>query len=95
MDVISNCTIFTESFFEISFDRFGKEKFNIIFLDPPYKEKCINKILDQIYDKKLLLKNGVVIIHRHVKSDDIITKKFSIVETRKYGISKIIFLELI
>tara|TARA_B100000945_G_C20247314_1_gene532782 strand:- start:37 stop:600 length:564 start_codon:yes stop_codon:yes gene_type:complete len=94
MNVKSNCNIFTENFFEISFYKFNKEKFNIIFIDPPYKEQYINKILDQIYDEKLLLKNGIVIIHRHIKSDDLITKKFSILETRKYGVSKIIFLKL-
>ena len=68
-----------------------KNKFQIIFIDPPYKEQKINIILEQILEKKILDKNGVIIIHRHKKDNVILTKKFNILDTRIYGLSKIIF----
>ena len=67
-----------------------KKKFDIIFLDPPYRDKNINLLIDQIIDQKILKKNGILLIHRHKKDDIKITSKLNILDTRKYGISKII-----
>jgi 16S rRNA (guanine966-N2)-methyltransferase len=64
--------------------------FDIIFLDPPYKYKNINFLIDQIIEKKILKKTGIILIHRHKKDDIEITSKLNILDTRKYGISKII-----
>ena len=64
---------------------------DIIFLDPPFKEKKINFLIEKILEKKILNKNGILILHRH-KNDDIkITKKLNIIDSRNYGISKILF----
>ena len=68
-----------------------KKKFNIIFLDPPYKEKGLNKLINLIIKEKLLASNGIIIIHRHKKQNDIYPDKFEILDEKKYGISKIIF----
>ena len=69
-----------------------QNKFNIIFLDPPFKDKNLDKILWNIKDKKILDKNGIIIIHRHINEKNISIENFKIVEKKKYGISKIIFL---
>jgi len=66
-------------------------KFDMIFLDPPYKETKLNFIIDNIYNKKILSKYGVIIIHRHKKESDKFSKNFKILEEKKYGISKIFF----
>ena len=68
-----------------------KEKFDIIFLDPPYKEKNIGNILDNIFKYKTLKPDGVIIIHRHKNEENNFSEKFKIIEEKKYGISKIIF----
>ncbi len=67
------------------------EKFDIVFLDPPYKENKINYLIDHIKNDELLKKNGIIIIHRHKKDNVKITTKLKILDTRNYGISKIIF----
>ena len=74
----------------LNFQNF-KKKFDIIFIDPPYKEMRINNIIEKIKEKKLLSKNGIIIIHRHKKDELKITEKLDIFETRTYGISKILF----
>ena len=66
-------------------------KCDIIFLDPPYKEKKLPIIIDQISRDKILSDDGIVIIHRHKKEEDQFTKKFKILLEKKYGISKILF----
>ena len=68
------------------------KKFDIIFLDPPYKDKNIKNILVNINKKQILNKNGIIIIHRHKNEKDLLPENFKIVEEKKYGLSKIIFL---
>ncbi len=65
--------------------------FDIIFIDPPYKEKKINEIIEKIKENKFLNENGIVIIHRHKNDTVELTKKINIFEERFYGISKIYF----
>ena len=67
------------------------DKFDIIFMDPPYKEKKIINLLDEIIRLKLLKDNGIIIIHRHKKEEDIFPNEFNIMVKKNYGISKIIF----
>ena len=67
------------------------DKFEIIFMDPPYKEKKVTDLLSIISKLKLLKENGIVIIHRHKKENDSFSDNFNIILEKNYGISKIIF----
>ena len=68
------------------------KKFDIIFLDPPYKELRINKLIEKIIQKKILKNDGLIIIHRHKKDKYEISKKLKVLDVRNYGISKVYFL---
>jgi len=68
-----------------------KLRYDIIFLDPPYKERALGNILNTIIENKTLKDNGVIIIHRHKNEIDKFPKKFKLIDEKKYGISKIIF----
>ena len=59
-------------------------KFDLIFLDPPYKEKIINDILFNIENNNLLNKNGLVICEL-IKKEDYISDKLILFKERKYG----------
>jgi 16S rRNA (guanine966-N2)-methyltransferase len=74
-----------------TFSKLGN-KFDIIFLDPPYKDKNLDRLLIEIDNQKILNENGIIIIHRHKNEQDIIPNVFQIIEQKKYGISKITFL---
>jgi len=67
------------------------QKYNLIFLDPPYKEKNISMILNMISEKKILSDEGIIILHRHKKQPDQFPVNLKIIEEKKYGLSKIIF----
>ena len=68
-----------------------ENKFDVIFLDPPYKEKKLFEILENILHSKLLKDEGVIIIHRHKKEVEQFPIKFQIIDEKFYGISKVIF----
>ena len=85
------CKIFEKNclnFYE--YENISNEKFDIIFIDPPYKEKNINFLIERILNKEILSINGIIIIHRHKKDEVIISGRFKILDIRSYGISKII-----
>tara|TARA_B100001093_G_C26748569_1_gene980018 strand:- start:77 stop:637 length:561 start_codon:yes stop_codon:yes gene_type:complete len=90
---ISNYEIIKDDFFNyIDSIKTTEFKFNIIFIDPPFKELRINEILEKIIKKKILTENGIIIIHRHKKDSIKITDKVNIIENRNYGISNIFFI---
>ena len=89
---INNCKIIKKDIYKDDIFNNFENKFDIIFLDPPYKDKNINIIFEKITDYKILKKNAIIILHRHKKEEDIFPKNFKIIEEKKYGISKIIFL---
>lgn len=66
-----------------------QNKFDLIFLDPPYKEEKINFLIDKIKENEFLKDDGIIIIHRHKKDNLMISKKIDILDERIYGISKI------
>ena len=68
------------------------KKFDIIFVDPPYKDKNLKVLLLKIQNSNIIKKNGIMILHRHKNEIDILPPNFKIVEEKKYGISKISFL---
>ena len=69
-----------------------KNKFDIIFLDPPYKDKNLENLLNEIKDQNILDKKGIIVLHRHKNEKDSLPSSFQIIEQKVYGISKIIFL---
>jgi len=84
--------IFFNDIFElIEKQNIFKSKFDLIFCDPPFKDKNIEKLIKLIFSKNLLNKNGIIILHRNKSSKEKLPNYFEIVDERTYGISKIIF----
>ncbi len=93
---LSNLSIQNKAFvFEDNISKFLKitheKKFEIIFLDPPFKDNDYLNYLKIISKKKILKKNHVVIIHREKKTFEKIDVILKIILTKTYGRSKIIF----
>ena len=65
--------------------------YDIVFVDPPYLERNLMKILNNIYRDNILNLKNLIIIHRHKKDEDEFPKNFQIIDKKEYGISKIIF----
>ncbi len=95
LKTLKNYEIITNDCFNfLKSNRRDKYKFDIIFIDPPYKELRINEIIEKIIEKNLINQNGMIVIHRHKKDTLTLTKKIKVFEERYYGISKIFFCSL-
>lgn len=94
LDSINNTILFAKDVLEFTKSSAAeehKEKFNIIFLDPPYDNKKYLENLEIMKKKNLLNKKHIIIIHREIKSEDNINKHLNIIENRAYGRSEIFF----
>ena len=70
-------------------------KFDIIFCDPPFKDKNIDELIELILKNNLLKENGIIILHRNKTIDEKLPNYFSILDKRVYGVSKIVFGKLL
>ena len=92
LKLINNFEIIEKDIYKDDVFNFLNYKFDIIFLDPPYKDRHLEKILINIKNSKILKKKGILILHRHKKEKEISSSNFNIIEEKKYGISKIFFI---
>tara|TARA_B100001093_G_scaffold503458_1_gene557866 strand:- start:3319 stop:3876 length:558 start_codon:yes stop_codon:yes gene_type:complete len=67
------------------------EKFDIIFLDPPFAEDEYIAELKLIFKKKIYKNNYIIIIHRERKTKDKLKNILNPLLVKEYGRSKIIF----
>mgnify|MGYP000878727260 FL=1 len=72
-------------------ENINSEKFNIIFLDPPFADKEFIKVINLIKEKSIYEKKHIIIIHRERKSKDKLDNFLKIKFYKNYGRSKIIF----
>ena len=67
------------------------EKFDIIFLDPPFAENFFTNELEVIKSSIIYKKKHLIVIHREINSKDKLDKIINVILTRDYGRSRIIF----
>ncbi len=68
-------------------------KFDVIFLDPPYKSDYIDKSLDIIFEYSLLNDNGIIICESDCLNRINYLNKFVEIKQRKYGDKYIVLLK--
>ena len=91
LKVFKNYEIIEKDFYKDNFKLNLVNKFDIIFLDPPYKDKNIEKLFLKIENLGIIKNNTIIILHRHKNEIDNFPSKFKIIEKKKYGISNIFF----
>lgn len=81
---VENCLLHSGDFSTV-LGKFGAEKrsFDIIFLDPPFKEGLAKAALSQIFRLGLLKSGGVVVYERDKDSENPFSHK--VVDSRSYG----------
>ena len=85
---IDNAVIILDDYEKV-LDKFYKDgkKFDIIFLDPPYKLNLINNCLNIIKKLDLLNNNGIIICEYETEVIDYLD--FELIKEKKYGSKKI------
>ena len=89
---IKNYEVIEKDIYKDSLERILDYKFDIIFLDPPYKDKNLSGLFLKLKDLNIFKTKSIIILHRHKNEKDILPNNFQIVEEKKYGISKIYFI---
>ena len=84
-------SIYNFSAYNLENSNLETEIFDIIFLDPPFRDIEIKKLIDQIKKLKIVDVNSLLIIHRNKKSNDGFSKYLNVIEEKNYGLSKIFF----
>ena len=81
--------------FKECIEKVSKEKFDIIYIDPPYETNFIEKSLEKIIEKNIIQENGIIILEtddeKRIKKE-IEKINVAIIDERKYGRANIIFL---
>ena len=90
LNYVNSSTIIEQDIYD-SLDFKTLKKFDIIFIDAPYKEKRVDMLLQKIFNAKILNDKSIIIIHRHKKENENFIDNFNIIEEKIYGISKVIF----
>lgn len=72
------------------------KKYDIIFLDPPYKTDLVKRATEKIIEKDILKEDGILVIEtddeEKIKKDlESLGHKIDIYDQRKYGRVKLIF----
>ena len=92
LKVKKNVDIFLDDVFDlIKRQNIFKSKFDLIFLDPPFEDLNIEKLIHIIYNNNLLQKDGILVLHRNKNTKEQFPNYYKIIDDRTYGLSKIKF----
>tara|TARA_B100001996_G_C18589599_1_gene565558 strand:+ start:510 stop:1073 length:564 start_codon:yes stop_codon:yes gene_type:complete len=83
--------IIEKNSYNISQFQLNLKKFDLIFLDPPFKDNRINQLIEIIKKMKITTKDTLIILHRNKKYVEKISHDLIISKEKNYGLSKIIF----
>lgn len=87
-------TIITKDYLK-ALEDLTNEKFDIIFLDPPYKMNLVGKAVEKILELDILNEDGVIIVETDDEKrdlDNLNKTKINIYDLRIYGRVRLIFL---
>ncbi len=91
----SRTKVYESDAYNLKESNLNNKIFDVIFLDPPFKDQEVNILIDQIKISKVADINTLIIIHRNKKSVDNISKFLNVLDEKNYGLSKILFSKLI
>ncbi len=95
LNLENKCRISEKDIYQINKNDFGKNNFDLIFLDPPFDDDKLATVIVSIKKLKIFTEKTLIIIHRNKKTEDKIPSFFKIIREENYGLSKIIFGKII
>ncbi|MCL2838952.1 MAG: 16S rRNA (guanine(966)-N(2))-methyltransferase RsmD [Oscillospiraceae bacterium] len=78
----------------LTYIKSANNKFDIIFLDPPYNQGCLSKAVEAIHKHEILADNGILVIESEVGGEDVEFLGFEAITTKKYGRIQISILQI-
>ena len=86
-----NCSLKTKIYKQDIFNTNLKifKKFDLIFVDPPFKNEKVSELILKIKNSNIMNKKGLIILHRQNNNKDKFSRNFNIIKESIYGKSKI------
>lgn len=93
---IKNAEVLTMDYLK-ALDFFGSKniKFDLIFLDPPYKTSFIEKSIEKISKNNLLFPEGLIICENDSLDRIVYPESYKIIKEKKYGDKWVVILKQI
>ncbi len=82
---IDNCILINSDFKK--YLETTNQKFDIIFIDPPYARKLVNTCLEIIKKRELLKEQGIIVCEYE---QEVIEPVYPVIKEKKYGTTKIL-----
>ena len=93
---ISNCTVLNMDYKKsLEYFKQNNIKFNIIFLDPPYKTDYIEKALSLINENDLLDNSGIIVCESNSLDKIVYSEDYTKIKEKKYGDKYIVIIKKI
>ena len=92
LKTVKNYEIIKKNIYEENIFLNLQNQIDIIFMDPPYRDKNLNSIFENIKKTKILKKNGIIILHRHKNEKDVFPEGFKVVEEKKNGSQELLII---
>ena len=92
---LDNCRIIKKDAYDLSSKDLDNKVMDLIFIDPPFKDIKINILLDNIKNLNITKKNTLIILHRSKRIKEEFIDSFKILREQTYGVSKILFGEIL
>jgi 16S rRNA (guanine(966)-N(2))-methyltransferase RsmD len=71
----------------------AKAPYDLIFMDPPYQQKLLPPLLEQIWSLQLLTQHGIICAETETGEEIALPGGFELVETRGYGRATVHFIQ--
>ena len=91
LNLVSKSETFFENAYKLEKLKTYHSNFDLIFIDPPFKDVRINLLLSEIKKFKFCKNKTLIVIHRNKKIKENISNDFVILKEKTYGLSKILF----
>ena len=83
--------IFKKDAYHLNKIKLENKQFDLIFLDPPFKDNKIYELIEEIKKSKFVNKKTLLVLHRNKKYKENFHEYINILREKNYGLSKIIF----
>lgn len=93
---INNCKVLNMDYKKaLKYFEINNNKFDIIFLDPPYKTEYIRESIDLITEYNLLNENAIIVCESNDLNKIVYSKEYMVIKEKKYGDKFIVILKKI
>ncbi len=69
-------------------------KFDICFLDPPYKLNILSQVLEKMLNLSIIDSDTIITVENSSAAGFILPERYKMIKEKKYGMTKVIFLRL-